>query len=90
MIMIQNIQLVKKLQLSLFLIFNTLLFWIFLDYKWYYFIPITLILFMGYLKRYNKSISFGLQIIYYIALIIIGILATYSVITGVIDIVTSR
>ena len=81
--MIQNIQLVKKVQLVLFLIFNTLLFWIFLDYKWYYFIPATLLLLMGHLKRYNKSISFGLQVAYYIALIIIGAFAIYSVITGV-------
>jgi len=86
--MIQNIQIVKKFQLSLFLIFNTLLFWIFLDYKWFYFIPITLVLLMGHLKRYNKSISFGLQVLYYIALLIIGTLATYSVINSVIDMLT--
>jgi len=85
---IQNTQFVRKLQLVLFLIYNTFLFWLFVNYKWYYFIPITLVLLMGHLKRYNKSISFGLQVLYYIALIIVGILAIYSIITELIDILT--
>ena len=85
---LREIRLVKQAQLAVFIIFNTLLFWAFINYHWYYFIPISLLLFIGHIKTYYGKIVLGISILKLLLFLVLGVAALYSVIAKIVDIVT--